>query len=144
MWNEFKKFATRGNVIDLAVGVIIGGAFSKIVSSLVNDLVMPLLGLILGRVDFTGMFFALDGKPYASAEAAKAAGVATVNYGVFLNNVVDFLIIAFVIFLVVRQINRLKRVEPKAAPTTKTCLYCQSAIPIKAVRCPQCTSELPE
>jgi large conductance mechanosensitive channel len=144
MWNEFKKFAMRGNVIDLAVGVIIGGAFGKLISSLVNDLLMPLLGLLIGRVDFTNMFFALDGKHYASAELAQEAGVATINFGVFLNNVVDFLIVAFVIFLVVRQINRMKRPGLKLAPTTKTCIYCQSNIPLKATRCPHCTSELPE
>ena len=144
MWNEFKKFATRGNVIDLAIGVIIGGAFGKIVTSLVNDIVMPLLGMILGRIDFGNMFLTLDGKSYATIALAKAAGVATLNYGLFLNNIVDFLIIAFTIFLVVQQANRLRRKEPAAAPATKTCIYCQTQIPIKAVRCPQCTSELSE
>ncbi len=145
MWNEFKKFAMRGSVIDLAVGVIVGGAFSKIVSSLVNDIVMPLLGLIIGRIDFTNLFIALDGKRYATIELAREAGAATVNIGVFLNNVVDFLTISFVIFVAVRQVNRLRRQEPEpqAAPTTKTCIYCQSAVSIKAIRCPHCTSELP-
>lgn len=144
MWNEFKKFATRGNVADLAVGVIIGGAFGKIVTSLVNDIVMPLLGLILGRIDFGNMFLALNGKPYATIALAKAAGVATINYGLFLNNIVDFLIMAFTIFLVVRQANKLRRKEPVAAVSTKTCIYCQTQIPIMAVRCPHCTSELSE
>ncbi len=144
MWNDFKKFAMRGNVIDLAVGVIIGGAFGKIVTSAVNDLVMPLLGLILGRIDFDNLFIALDGNSYPTVSAAKDAGAAIFNYGQFLNNVVDFLVIAFVIFLVVRQVNRMRRKEPAAAPTTKVCVYCQSTISIKAVRCPHCTSELPE
>jgi large conductance mechanosensitive channel len=144
MLKEFKEFAMRGNVVDMAVGIIIGAAFGKIVSSLVNDVIMPPIGLILGKLDFSNLFINLSGQPYASLAEAKAAGAATINYGMFLNNVIDFIIVAFAIFLLVRQINRLRR-EPQAAPvvpTTRECPYCFSAIPIKAVRCPQCTSQL--
>jgi large conductance mechanosensitive channel len=142
MFNEFKKFAMRGNVVDLAIGVIIGAAFGKIISSLVSDVLMPPLGLILGKVDFSSLFLNISGKSYASLAEAKAAGAATINYGLFLNSVVDFLIVAFVIFLVVQQINRWNKPAPAAAPTTKDCPYCATAIPIKAARCPNCTSQL--
>jgi large conductance mechanosensitive channel len=142
MLKEFKEFAMKGNVLDMAIGIIIGAAFGKIITSLVADVIMPPIGLILGRVDFSSLFLSLSGTHYDSLAAAKAAGAPTINYGVFLNNVVDFLIVAFVIFLVVRQVNRWKKPVPAAAPATKECPYCFTAIPIKAMRCPNCTSEL--
>ncbi|HYX26502.1 MAG TPA: large conductance mechanosensitive channel protein MscL, partial [Thermoanaerobaculia bacterium] len=136
----------RGNVLDLAVGVILGAAFGKIVSSLVDDVIMPPIGLALGKVDFANLFWNLSDKPVASVAAAKAAGVPTINYGLFLNNVVSFLIVAFVVFLIVKQFNRLRRSEEKPGKpeekTTRECPFCLSAIPIKATRCPHCTSEL--
>jgi large conductance mechanosensitive channel len=141
MLKEFKEFAMRGNVLDMAIGIIIGAAFGKIVTSLVNDIIMPPIGLLLGRVDFSSLFINLSGKPYTTLAEAKAADAATINYGIFLNTVLDFLIVAFVIFLLVRQINRLQRQPAPAPVTTKECPYCFSAIPIKATRCPQCTSE---
>jgi large conductance mechanosensitive channel len=145
MWKEFKEFAMKGNVLDLAIGIIIGAAFGKIVSSLVDDLLMSPIGLLLGKVDFSNLFVNLSGQAYDSLAAAKAAGAPTLNYGVFLNTIINFLIVAFAIFLLVKQINRLKR-EPAPAPpgppTTKECTYCLSVIPIKATRCPHCTSEL--
>jgi large conductance mechanosensitive channel len=142
MLKEFRDFVVRGNVLDLAVAVIIGGAFGKIITSFVNDVLMPPIGLLLGGVDFTNLFIPLDGKSYDSLEAAKAAGAATVNYGVFLNTIIDFLIVALVIFLVIRVANRLKKPAPVAAPTTKECPHCFTQIPIKATRCPNCTSQL--
>ena len=144
MIKEFKEFAVKGNVLDLAVGVIIGAAFGKIVSSLVDDVIMPPIGMALGKVDFANLFWNLGDKPVASVAAAKAAGVPTINYGLFLNNVISFLIVAFVVFLIVKQFNRLRRQEPApaAAPTTRECPYCLSSIPLKATRCPHCTSEL--
>jgi len=142
MLKEFKEFAMKGNVLDMAIGIIIGAAFGKIITSLVADVIMPPIGLILGRVDFSSLFLSLSGTHYDSLAAAKAAGAPTINYGLFLNNVVDFLIVAFVIFLVVRQVNRWKKPVPAAAPVTKECPYCFTAIPIKAMRCPNCTSEL--
>jgi large conductance mechanosensitive channel len=142
MLKEFKEFAMKGNVLDMAIGIIIGAAFGKIITSLVADVIMPPIGLILGRVDFSSLFLSLSGMHYDSLAAAKAAGAPTINYGVFLNNLVDFLIVAFVIFLVVRQVNRWKKPVPAAAPVTKECPYCFTAIPIKALRCPNCTSEL--
>jgi large conductance mechanosensitive channel len=148
MLKEFKEFAIKGNVIDMAVGIIIGAAFGTIVNSLVNDVIMPPIGLLLGNVDFSNIFAVLkEGKvagPYASVAAAKAAGAVTVNFGVFVNTIISFVIVAFAVFLLVRTINRLKRQEeaPAPAPTTKECTYCFSAIPIKATRCPHCTSEL--
>ena len=142
MWKEFREFAARGSVIDLAVGVIIGAAFGKIVTSFVNDIIMPPIGMLLGGVDFSSFFFALDRGTYASVEAAKAAGAATINYGLFVNTVLEFLIIAFVIFLMVRQINRLKTPEPAPPSDTRNCPYCVSIIPVKASRCPFCTSEI--
>jgi len=143
MLKEFRDFAMRGNVIDLAVGLIIGAAFGKIVTSLVNDVLMPPLGLVLGKVDFKNLFISLSGEHYESLQAAKDAGAATINYGIFINNIVDFAIVAAAIFLVVRQVNRFTaKPAPAAAPTTKECPYCMSAIPVKASRCPQCTSEV--
>jgi large conductance mechanosensitive channel len=142
MLKEFKEFAMRGNVMDMAIGIILGAAFGKIVTSLVGDVVMPPLGRFLGKVDFSNLFLNISDKPYGSLAEAKAAGAATINYGMFINNVIDFLIVAFVIFLIVRQINRWKKPAPAATPTTKDCPYCSLAIPIKAVRCPNCTSEL--
>jgi large conductance mechanosensitive channel len=148
MWKEFKEFALRGNVIDMAVGIIIGAAFGTIISSLVNDVIMPPIGLLLGGVDFANFFVLLKAGspagPYASLADAQEAGAVTVNYGVFINAVVSFLIVAFVMFLLIRTINRMKREEeaPPAEPTTKECPYCLSTIPIKATRCPHCTSEL--
>jgi len=142
MLKEFKAFAMRGNVLDMAVGIIIGAAFGRIITSLVNDILMPPIGLLLGKVDFSGLFLSLSGKSYATLAEAKAAGAATVNYGVFLNTVIDFVIVAFVIFLLVRQINRWNQPAAAAAPTTKECPYCCSAIPLQATRCPNCTSEI--
>jgi large conductance mechanosensitive channel len=140
---EFKKFAMRGNVIDLAIGVIIGGAFGKIVTSFVNDILMPPIGLLLGKVDFSNLYINMSGGHYDSLAKAQEAGATTLNYGLFLNNVIDFLIIAFVIFLMVRQINKLEKpAEAPSAPTTKECPFCYSTISIKATRCPACTSEL--
>jgi len=143
MWKEFRDFAMRGNVVDLAVGIIIGAAFGKIVSSLVNDILMPPLGVLLGKVDFSSLFINLSGKPYDSLADAKTAGAATINYGVFINNIIDFVIVAFAVFLLVRQMNKLlpKKPEP-VAPATKECVYCKSAIPVAATRCPNCTSQL--
>jgi large conductance mechanosensitive channel len=142
MLKEFRDFAMRGNVIDLAVGVIIGGAFGKIITSFVNDVLMPPFGLLLGRVDFSNLFLSLNGQSYKTIADAQAAGAPTLNYGLFLNATIDFLIVAFVIFLFIRMINRMQKPAPAAAPTTKDCPYCFSTIPLKATRCPQCTSEL--
>ncbi|QQY79517.1 large conductance mechanosensitive channel [Keratinibaculum paraultunense] len=142
MYKEFKEFAIKGNVVDLAIGVIIGGAFGKIVSSLVNDIIMPIIGGLIGKVDFTNFFISLDGNKYATLQQAKDAGAATLNYGVFLNTIIEFLIISFSLFLVVRQINKLKRLEKPAPATTKKCEYCFSEIPKEAIRCPYCTSKL--
>ncbi len=145
MWNEFKNFIMRGNVLDLAVAVIIGAAFGKIVTSLVNDVLMPPIGLILGKVDFSSLFINLSGKSYPTLTAAKAAGAPTINYGLFLNTVIDFLIIGFVIFLVIRSLSNVaKKIAPPAAPptVTKECPFCCSTIPEKAIRCPHCTTTL--
>ena len=143
MLKEFKEFAMRGSVIDLAVGVVIGAAFGKIVTSLVDDIIMPPLGRLVGRVGFSSLFFSLDGKHYDTIALAKTAAAPTVNYGLFLNNVVNFLIIAFAIFIVVQQVNRwTKKPAPPAAPTTKDCPQCTLAIPLGAKRCPQCTAQL--
>ena len=138
MFKEFKAFIARGNVVDLAVGVIIGAAFGKITSSLVSDVIMPPIGLVLGKVDFSNLFIDLSGKDYASLAAAKAAGAPTINYGVFVNAVIDFLIIAFTVFLIVQAVQKLM---PKVE-ATKDCPRCCTAIPQKATRCPHCTSEL--
>ncbi len=142
MLKEFKAFIMRGNVIDLAVAVIIGGAFGKIVTSLVNDLIMPPIGLLLGKVNFSNLYIDLSGKGYVSLAAAQEAGAPTINYGLFLNNVIDFLIVAFIIFLVIKAFNRVKPPAPVPAPTTKPCPYCFTEIPLKATRCPHCTSEI--
>ena len=143
MLKEFKEFAMRGSVLDLAVGVIIGAAFGKIVSSLVEDVIMPPIGQLIGKVDFSSLFISLDGKSYESLAAAKAAHAATLNYGVFLNTVISFLIVAFCVFLVVKQINRFAaKPAPPPAPTTKDCPQCAMAIPLAAKRCGHCTSQL--
>ena len=141
MLKEFREFALKGNVIDMAIGVIIGVAFGKVVTSLVSDILMPPLGLLMGKVDFSSLFITLSGPRYTSLAAAKAAGVPTINVGVFFQTILDFVIVAFVIFVLVKQINRLKRESP-AAPTTKDCPYCLSSIPIKATRCAHCTSDV--
>lgn len=141
--NEFKKFIMRGNVIDLAIGVIIGGAFGKIVTSFVNDILMPPIGMLLGKVDFSNLYINLSGGQYDSLANAQEAGAVTLNYGLFLNTVIDFVIITFVIYLLVRQINKLEKpAETPSEPTTKECPYCYSSIPVKATRCPACTSQL--
>jgi large conductance mechanosensitive channel len=142
MWKEFRAFIMRGNVVDLAIGVIIGAAFGKIVTSLVNDILMPPIGLLLGQVDFSNIFITLSTQQYPSMAAAKAAGAPTINIGVFINAVIDFAIVAFVVFLVMRYVNRMMP-KPAAAPTTtKDCPRCATAIPLAATRCPHCTSEL--
>ncbi len=145
MWKEFKAFILRGNVLDLAIAVIIGGAFGAIINSLVNDIIMPPIGLLLGKVDFSNLFIPLDGQTYDSLTAAKEAGAATINYGLFINTLINFLIVALAIFLLIRAANRLmpKKAEAPAEPTTKDCPFCATAIPLKATRCPNCTSQLP-
>ena len=142
MLKEFREFAMRGNVVDLAIGIIIGAAFGKIITSLVSDIIMPPLGLILGSVDFSNLFINLSSHKYASLAEAKAAGAATINYGVFVNTIIDFVIVAFAVFLLVRAINRLKRPAPAAAPTTRPCPYCLTEIPLKATRCSACTADV--
>lgn len=142
--DEFKAFAMRGNVIDLAIGIIIGAAFNDIVKSMVNDIIMPPIGLLLNDVDFANLFINLSGGDYDSLAAAQEAGAATLNYGLFINTMINFLIVAFVVFLIVKQMNRMQRQEEEAPaePTTKQCPYCYTDIPIPALRCPHCTSEL--
>jgi large conductance mechanosensitive channel len=142
MFKEFKEFAMKGNVLDMAVGIIIGAAFGKIITSFVSDILMPPLGLLLGKMDFSSMFINLSGQSYPTIAAAKAAGAATLNYGMFINTIFDFLIVAFAIFLLIRQVNKMKRQPAAAASTTKDCPFCASAIPIPAKRCPHCTSQL--
>jgi len=148
MFKEFREFAMRGSVLDMAVGIIIGVAFGAIVSSLVADVLMPPIGLILGRVDFANLYVLLTAGqtpgPYASLAAAQQAGAVTLNYGAFINKIISFLIVAFALFLMIRSMNRMKRKAevPAPAPTTKECPFCATAVPIKAVRCPHCTSEL--
>lgn len=143
MLKEFKKFALRGNMIDLAVGVIIGGAFNGIVTSLVNDIIMPILSIFTGSLDFSNWFIAVDGEFYKNIQAAQAANVATINYGVFITGVLNFLIMAFVIFIMVRQMNKLREKNaPVVEPTTKKCPHCLSEINIKATKCPFCTSDV--
>jgi large conductance mechanosensitive channel len=145
MFQEFKEFATRGNVLDMAVGIIIGAAFGKIVSSMVDDVLMPPVGRLMGNMDFSNLFVSLSGQHYDSLTAAKAAGAATLNYGLFLNSIVNFLIVALAIFLLVKQVNRLQKPAPAPAPpapATKDCPRCLSTIPAKATRCPHCTSEI--
>jgi large conductance mechanosensitive channel len=145
MLKEFKEFAMKGNVLDMAVGIIIGAAFGPIVTSLVNDVIMPPIGLLLGNVDFSNIFAVLrEGKaagPYASLAAAKAAGAVTMNFGLFINTIINFIIVAFAVFMLVKNVNRFRKQE-EAAPTNKDCPFCLSSIPIKATRCPNCTSEL--
>ena len=143
MFKEFKEFAMRGNVLDLAIAVIIGAAFGAIVTSMVNDIIMPPIGLAMKGINFQDLFVALDGKAYASLADAKKAGAPIIAYGNFINTVINFLIVAFVIFLIVKQVNRFKKpVAAPEAPSTKECPYCISAVPMKAIRCPHCTSEL--
>ena len=143
-FEEFKAFAMRGNVIDMAVGVVIGGAFGKITTSLVNDIFMPLLGILTGGINFGGLFYALDGNQYASIEAATEAGVGTLNYGAFIQNIVDFVLIAFCMFLVIKFMAKMKKPEPAPAPAKapRLCPYCRQEIADDATRCPHCTSEL--
>ncbi len=142
MFKEFKEFAMRGNVLDMAVGIIIGAAFGRIITSFVNDVLMPPIGLILGKVDFSSLFVNLSGTAYPTLADAKKAGASVIAYGAFLNTILDFLIVAFVIFMLIRQVNRLKKPAPAAEPTTKDCPYCLSAVPLKATRCGHCTSQL--
>lgn len=140
MLNEFRKFIDRGNVLDLAVGVVIGTAFGKIVTSFVDDILMPPIGLIIGKVDFTDLYINLSGGNFDSLADAKAKGAATINYGMFINNIINFLIIAFCIFIVIRQIQKFTKKEEAAPATTKECPACLSSVPLKASRCPACTS----
>ncbi len=144
MWKEFKEFALKGSMIDLAIGIIIGAAFSGVISSLVKDVIMPPIGMLLGKVDFTNLFISLDGSSYSSLADAQAAGAATLNYGLFINTVINFLIVALVIFFVVRLVNQARRPipAPVTAPTTKACPYCSMTIPVTAKRCPECTTML--
>ena len=146
MFKEFRDFALKGNVVDLAVGIIIGAAFGKITTSLVNDVIMPPIGALLGRVDFSSLFINLSGMEYASLDAAKKAGAPVIAYGLFINTVIDFTIVAFAVFLLVKQINRLKTVvgrnDAPPTPTEKTCPYCLSTIPLKATKCRSCTADL--
>jgi large conductance mechanosensitive channel len=148
MFKEFKEFAMRGNVVDMAVGIIIGAAFGLIVKSVVDDVIMPPIGMLLGNIDFANLFLVLkEGSasgPYASVAAAKQAGAVTLNYGLFINTIINFIIVAFAIFLMIRTMNRLKKEKPASDPTTKECPYCLSSIPMQASRCPHCTSELPK
>jgi len=143
MLKEFKDFTMRGNVLDMAVGIVLGASFGGIVTSLVNDVLMPPIGLMMGRVDFSNLFLNLTSRHFETVAAAKAAGAATLNYGLFLNTVINFVIVAFAVFLLVRQVSRLRPPAPApAAPALKACVYCCSQIPLAATRCPQCTSQL--
>jgi large conductance mechanosensitive channel len=142
MWKEFKEFALRGSVLDLAVGIIIGVAFGAIISSLVKDIIMPPIGLLLGRINFADLYINLTSTSYPNLKAAQDASAATINYGLFINTVINFLLIALVLFFVIKGINKMKKPAPVAAPTTKECPYCLTAVPMKATRCPACTSEL--
>ncbi len=148
MLKEFKEFAMRGNVMDMAIGIIIGAAFGPIVGSLVGDVIMPPIGLLMGNVDFSNLFFVLkegaQAGPYASVAAAKAAGAVTINYGLFINTIINFVIVAFAVFMMVKAMNRMKREQPApaAAPTTKDCPFCLSAIPLKATKCAHCTADI--
>ena len=142
MFKEFKEFAMKGNVLDLAIGIIMGTAFGKIITSFVNDIIMPPIGVLLGNVDFANLYINLSGGTFPSLAEAKKAGAAVIAYGTFLNTVLDFIIVALVMFLLIRQINRMKKQPAPADPTTKECKYCLTSIPIKATRCPHCTSQL--
>jgi large conductance mechanosensitive channel len=142
MWKEFKEFISRGSVIDLAIGIVIGAAFGRVVTSFVNDIVMPPIGMLLGGLNFQDMFISLNGKTYPSLAVAQAAGAPTINYGVFINAVLDFVIVAFVLFLIIRAVNRMRRQPAPAAPTEKNCPFCKTTIPLQASRCPHCTSQL--
>ncbi len=142
MIKEFREFIARGNVIDLAVAVVIGAAFGKIVDSLVKDVIMPPIGLLLGKVDFANLFISLSGQHYATLADAQKAGAATINYGIFINNIISFVIVAFAIFVVIKQMNRFQRPVPAAAPTTQACPQCLMMIPMGAKRCPHCTSQV--
>lgn len=146
MLNEFKKFVMRGNVLDMAVGIVIGAAFGTIVSSFVNDILMPPIGLLLGGIDFSNLFITLKSGatagPYLTVAEAQEAGAVTINYGVFFNTIISFLIIGFAIFLIIRKVNSMKKKEEAPPPSTKECPHCFTMIPIKAIRCPNCTSEL--
>lgn len=148
MLKEFKEFAMRGNVMDMAIGIIIGAAFGPIIGSLVGDVLMPPIGLLMGNVDFSNLFFVLkegaQAGPYASVAGAKAAGAVTINYGLFINTIINFLIVAFAVFMLIKAMNRMKREQPApaAAPTTKDCPYCLSAIPLKATKCAHCTADV--
>jgi large conductance mechanosensitive channel len=145
IFKDFKEFAVKGNMIDLAIGIIIGAAFSGVVNSLVNDIIMPPIGLLLGRVDFSNLFITLTGGNFQTLAEAKAGGAVTLNYGLFVNTLINFLIVAFAVFILVKQVNNFKRKlekEPAASPSTKVCPYCKSPVHIDAVRCPNCTSEL--
>ena len=144
MLKEFKEFALKGNMIDLAIGVITGGAFNKIVTSLVNDIIMPALSFFTGKLDFSNYFLALDGKHYDTIAQAQAAGTATINYGTFISGVIDFLIMSFVVFIVVKQLNKLHKAPVPVAPTEKECPFCKTKINMNATRCPHCTSEQPK
>ncbi len=143
VFREFRAFAMRGSMLDMAVGIIVGAAFGRVVSSLVSDVVMPPIGLLTGRSDFSNKFINLSGHAYATLAEAKSAGAATINYGVFLNALSDFLIVAFVVFLLIRQVNRLKSEQEASVAAAKDCPFCLSAVAIKATRCPHCTSTLP-
>jgi len=143
MLKDFRDFAVRGNVVDMAVGIVLGASFGGIVTSLVNDVLMPPIGLVLGKADFSNLFISLTGRPFDTVAAAKTAGAATLNYGIFLNTVINFVIVAFAMFLVVRQVNKLRAPAPApVAPAMKSCAYCCSQIPVAATRCPDCTSQL--
>ncbi|HEX7407442.1 MAG TPA: large-conductance mechanosensitive channel protein MscL [Candidatus Binatia bacterium] len=143
MLKEFKEFAMRGNVLDMAVGIIIGAAFGKIITSFVSDILMPPLGLLLGKVDFSNLFIDLSGQSHPSLQAAKAAGAPTLNYGMFLNTVLDFAIVAFAVFMLIRQVNRFLPKPAPAPASTRECPHCLSAMPLKATRCAHCTSDVP-
>ncbi len=142
MWKEFREFALKGSMIDLAIGIIIGAAFGKVITSLVNDVIMPPIGLLLGKVDFSSLYLNLSGKNFASMQEAVDAGAPILKYGLFVNTLIEFFIIALVIFVVVKNINNLRKKEAEKEPETKDCQYCLSSIPVKATRCPNCTSEL--
>ena len=142
LYSEFKTFVSKGGIIELAIGIVIGVAFGKVVTSFVSDILMPPIGLLLGRVDFSNLFVALSGAHYESVAAAKAAGAATLNYGIFINTVIEFLIIAFAVFMLLKAINRMRGPAPAAPAATKKCAFCAQQIPLEAHRCPYCTSEL--